>query len=86
MTETAPATFFAGDRVQLVRPVPGRPVLKPGLVGRVLVGDESAPAEWGMVSVEFADLGNHGTWLLHRRLLALIERQATAALEDDAGD
>jgi hypothetical protein len=67
MTPTTRPTFRRGDAVELIDQVPGRSRLRPGLQGRVVVGDEVA-SEWGMVTVCFAALGNR-PWQLHRRHL-----------------
>jgi hypothetical protein len=80
--------FYAGDRVVLAADVPGRPTLKAGLEGAVLVSDAFDDEDLGPrapVSVWVAGKA----WLLDRRLLRLISpgriaREAAAAELNDA--
>lgn len=62
MSPTDPR-FCRGDRVERVDAVPGRRPLRPGLVGEVLIGDESDPV-MGLLTVAFPGFGR--PWQLRR--------------------
>jgi hypothetical protein len=51
-TETTAEAYQAGQQVELIRPLRGRPELAAGMIGEVIVGSEAA-LPWGAVGVQF---------------------------------
>ena len=69
MTESTMPRLSAGDVVELIDVVPGRPKLKPGHRGRVLIGAEELA--WGMCTVQLD--GQQRPLLLRHRYLQLVK-------------